>query len=88
MMARMSNNTMPSKPHEEAIRAAIAGTMPADPPKPKKVAVANLLRKIAAEYDGTAPGKSKASKKVKVSAGDAVAGADEDELKEQVTSHD
>jgi len=86
MLSRLSTSAMPSKDLEEKIRAAIAGTMPADPPKAKKVAVANLLRKIAAEYDGTEPTKSRATKKKRQAAADAVVGLDDDEKEEALAA--
>jgi hypothetical protein len=57
------------------LRAAIKAALPTDMGRSKKVAVAALLRKIAAEYDGTAP--AKATKKKYEAAGDAGVGKED-----------
>jgi hypothetical protein len=56
-----------SKELESKLRAAVQTVLPADMPKSKKVTAAGILRKIAAEVDGTAP--AKATKKKFVAAG-------------------
>ena len=63
---------------EAKLRAAVKGALPTDMGRSKKVSVAALLRKIAAEYDGTAP--TKATKKKYEAAGNAVLGKDTEEL--------
>ena len=63
---------------EAKLRAAVKGALPTDMGRSKKVAVAALLRKIAAEYDGTAP--TKATKKKYEAAGGAIVGKDAEEL--------
>lgn len=56
-----------SKELEARLRTAVQTVLPTDLPKSKKNTAAGILRKIAAEIDGTAP--AKATKKKYVAAG-------------------